>query len=248
MVTAAQEAAVTHAYDQCRRRTGTSVRRAAVATLAALLATLCASDAGAQCSPRAVLQNFNALRPPAASAAPPRDITSAATTPVWKTVSVGTTTSTFGLRNALDAANCGIGDLAEQVLARPAFTISRTRQDIDLVSVSVRELGFRESTARLAEIYVQAQKLGFELPAAEIGPQLRLQYFDQPIGEFLHIGMEPIRTWTGEPVILVVANGGAGLILVAQDGEAEAKIPVTSRFVFVRRRDVAENVQKQDRQ
>ena len=241
MLAAALEAAVKHANDQCRRCIGKSARCAFVTALTALAGMLFATEAGAQCSPRAVLQNFNALRP-SASVASPREITSAATTPVWKTISIGTSTSSFGLRNALDAANCGVGDMAEQVLARPAFTVSHTRQDIDLVSVSVRELGFRESTARLADIYAQAQKLGFELPAAEIGPQLRLQYFDQPIGEFLHIGMEPIRTWAGEAVILVVANGGAGLILVAQDGEAEARIPATARFVFVRRRDVAENV------
>jgi hypothetical protein len=243
MVAAVQEAVVTQAYDPCRRRTGAVARCAVVAMLTALAAMLFATDAGAQCSPRAVLQNFNALRAPAAPVAP-REITSAATTPVWKTIAIGTTTSTFGLRNALDAASCGVGDLAEQVLARPAFTVSRTRLDVDLVSVSAAELGFRGRTAPLADIYAQAQKLGFELASAEIGPQLRLQYFDQPIGEFLHIGMEPMRTWTGEPVILVVANGGAGLILVGQDGEAEAAIPVTSRFVFVRRRDVAESVRR----
>jgi hypothetical protein len=241
MVAAAQEAAVKQAYDHCRRPSTETVGRPVVAMLTALVGIMFATDAGAQCSPRAVMQNFNALRPPAAAIAAPRDIGSAATTPVWKTIAVGTTGGTFALRNALDAANCGVGDLAEQVLARPAFAVSRTRQDVDLVSVSVRELGFRGGTARLADIYVQAQKLGFELASAEIGPQLRLQYFDQPIGEFLHIGMEPIRTWSGEAVILVVANGGAGLILVAQDGEAEAAIPVSARFVFVRRRDVAEN-------
>jgi hypothetical protein len=76
--------------------------------------------------------------------------------------------------------------------------------------------------------------LGFELAAAEVGPQLRLQYFDQPIGEFLIIGMEPIRTWKGKHVILTVANSGAGLILIGQDGSAEAQISVASRFLFVR--------------
>ena len=229
------------AHDHCRRGIATSARRVIVAALTALAGTMFVTDAGAQCSPRSVLQNFSALRP-SAPAAPPREIISAATTPVWKTVAVGTTSGSFGLRNALDAANCGVGDVAEQILARPAFTVSHTRQDVDLVSVSVRELGFHGQTAQLADIYARAQKLGFDLAAAEIGPQLRLQYFDQPIGEFLHIGMEPIRTWSGEPVILVVVNGGAGLILVAQDGEAEAQIPVSARFVFVRRRDVAENV------
>ena len=86
----------------------------------------------------------------------------------------------------------------------------------------------------LAAIYERAQLLGFELAAAEVGPQLRLQYFDQPIGEFLTIGMEPIRKWNGERDIIIVANGGAGLILIGQDGSAAAQISAASRFIFVR--------------
>lgn len=56
---------------------------------------------------------------------------------------------------------------------------------------------------------------------------------NQPIGEFLIIGMEPIVTWAGEAVVLTVANGGAGLILIGQDGREDAQISATSRFVFV---------------
>jgi hypothetical protein len=54
------------------------------------------------------------------------------------------------------------------------------------------------------------------------------------MGEFLIVGMEPIKTWSGDPVILSVANGGAGLILIGQDGRDDAEIPVASRFLFVR--------------
>jgi len=224
-------------HDHCRRQRSRSFRRCVVAL--ALAGVLGATEATAQCSPLSVMKNFKRLwRGPAALAPPPRDITSALTTPVWKTIAVGTA-DTLGLRNALSAARCGVGDLAEQILWRPAFSLSPARRDVDLVKLSAADLGFRGRTASLAKIYAQAQKLGFQLASPEIGPQLRLQYFDQPIGEFLHIGMEPIRTWTGEPVILVVANGGEGMILIGQDGDTEAEIPVTSRFVFVRRRDFA---------
>jgi hypothetical protein len=72
-----------------------------------------------------------------------------------------------------------------------------------------------------------------------VAPQLRLQYFDQPLGEFLIIGMEPIKTWKGEPVILTVANGGAGLILISQDGSPDAEISVASRFLFMRSNEAA---------
>ena len=105
--------------------------------------------------------------------------------------------------------------------------------------MSAAELGFQTDTASLANIYARAKELGFELAAAEIGLQLRLQYYDQPIGEFLIIGMEPLRTWKGEPVILTVANGGAGLILIGQDGSADAQISVLSRFLFVRSNKLA---------
>ena len=51
--------------------------------------------------------------------------------------------------------------------------------------------------------------------------------------------MEPIKTWKGEPVILAVANGGAGLVLIGRDGSADAEVPVASRFLFVRSNEAA---------
>ena len=193
-----------------------------------------ASEAGAQCSARDVLQNQLMHRATPSAKAPPIPVGSAVAVPVWKTITVGTFADSFALRNALDAAGCRIGDTVGQILARPAFTVSTTKTDMGLVAVSVAELGFQSDTASLADIYARARHLGFELAAAEVAPQLRLQYFDQPMGEFLIIGMEPIKTWTGDPLILTVANGGAGLILIGQDGGADAEVSVMSRFLFVR--------------
>jgi hypothetical protein len=203
-----------------------------------MLCTACivlfASEASAQCTARDVLQNRLTLeRTPSAKMAPIL-VSSAVAVPVWKTIAVGTFANSFALRNALDAAGCGNGNSAEEVLARPAFTLSATKTEVELFAVSAAELGFQTDTASLADIYARAQHLGFGLAAAEVAPQLRLQYFEQPIGEFLIVGMEPIKTWNGEPVILTVANGGAGLILIGQDGSADAEIPVVSRFLFVR--------------
>src|SRR5262249_10820050 len=98
---------------------------------------------------------------------------------------------------------------------------------------------FTTDTVSLAAIYARARQIGFGLVAAEVGPQLRLQYFDQPMGEFLIVGMQPIKTWSGEPVILNVANGGARLLLLCQDGRADAEMPVASRLVFVRSNESA---------
>jgi hypothetical protein len=203
-----------------------------------MLCTACtvlfASEAAAQCTARDFLQNRLTLKKIPSADMPPILVRSAVVVPVWKTITVGTFANSFALRNALDAAGCGNGSLAGEILARPAFTLSATKTRVELFAVSAAELGFQADTATLANIYARAQQLGFGLAAAEVAPQLRLQYFDQPIGEFLIIGMEPIKTWNGEPVILNVANGGAGLILIGQDGSADAEIPVASRFLFVR--------------
>jgi hypothetical protein len=204
----------------------------------AMLSTACivsfAGDAGAQCSARDVLQNHLTPKKTPPANIPPTLIRSAAAVPVWKTITVGTFANSLALRDTLDAASCGMGNSAAEILARSTFALYPTKTDVELIAVSAAELGFQTDTASLASIYARAQQLGFELAAAEVAPQLRLQYFDQPIGEFLIIGMEPIKTWKGDPVILNVANGGAGLILIGQDGSADAEISVVSRFLFVR--------------
>jgi hypothetical protein len=197
-------------------------------------ALLLASEARAQCTARDVLQNQLRLKKAPSADRPQIRIKSAVDVPLWKTITVGTFANFFALSNALDAAGCGIGNSAGEILARPTFTLGATKTSVELFAVSAAELGFRTDTALLADIYARAKQLGFGLAAAEVGPQLRLQYFDQPIGECLIIGMEPIRTWTGAPIILNVANGGAGLVLIGQDGSANAQISVASRFVFVR--------------
>jgi hypothetical protein len=218
------------------------IRRQSGGRLIAMICTACivlfASEARAQCTARDVLQNHLTFKTTPSAHTPPVLIKSAFAVPVWRTITVGTFANSFALLNALDAAGCGIGESAEEILARPAFTVGTTKTTVELFAVSAAELGFRTDTARLADIYARAQQLGFRLAAAEVAPQLRLQYFDQPMGEFL-IGMEPIKTWTGEPVILTVTNGGAGLVLIGRDGSADAEIPVASRFLFVRSNEAA---------
>jgi hypothetical protein len=206
-----------------------------------ILAMLCAacifqfaSEARAQCTAQDVLQAQLKLKKAPSASVPPVLVRSAADVPVWKTITLGTFADSFALRNALDTKGCNIGGLAAEILARPTFVVSSTKTDVKLVAVSAAELGFETDTVTLTAIYARARQLGFELAAAEVGPQLRLQYIDQPMGEFLIVGMEPIKTWNGEPIILNVANGGAGLLLIGQDGRADAEISVISRFLFVR--------------
>jgi hypothetical protein len=205
----------------------------AVASLCGAIAFLHPGEAGAQCAAKDSLQYVVAPRSGTAAVPSPAE----AVRKVWKTITLGRFANTFALRNALDAAGCGIGDLAEQILARPAFAMNPA-EDVDLVVVSAAELGTPTETS-LVDVYARAQERGLTLAPAEVGPQLRLQYLDQPIGEFLHVGMNPINTWSGEPVIFALVNGGAGLILIGTESSANAKISATTRFLFVRPRVLA---------
>jgi hypothetical protein len=156
------------------------------------------------------------------------------TAPTWKTITLGTHDSAKALVEALRAAGCRVGDLASEVVERPEFSVRKSRTEVDLVVVSVADLGFGEAGAPRAEIYKRAERLGLVLSPAEIAPQLRLQYADQPLGEFLHIAVEPMLTTGGDLVDLAVANGGAGLLLIAGDAHPNLVIPPSVRFVFVR--------------
>ena len=209
----------------------------------ALGGSLATKQAGAQCAAQDAMGNGRLLTDSSFAPAFPA-AQSAAGIPVWKTVKVGTAASKWDLHRALAAANCGIGDSAEQIFAQPQFFVSAAKIETDLVRISVAELGLQ--SASLGEVYARAQSLGFALAAPEIGPQLRLQYFEQPSGEFLDIGMAPIATDDGKPEIFVVANGGAGLLLVGADAGEATRFHSTARFVFVRQRNVASSQEKSD--
>src|SRR5258708_29722969 len=156
-----------------------------VARLCCACILLCASEARSQCTKRDVLQNQLRLKKTPSTSMTQTLIRSAIDVPVWKKITVGTFADLFALSSALDAVGCGIGNSAGEILARPSFTLSTTKTSVELFTVSASELGFPTDTASLADIYARAKQLGFGLAAAQIGPQPMLQYFDQPISEFL---------------------------------------------------------------
>jgi len=158
--------------------------------------------------------------------------------PAWKQVTLGTHPGVHALRQALDAARVRIGDSADEILGRPAFSFSHTRLDVDLIVVRVAELGFVR-LAPLSDIHRRANELGLELCPAEVAPLLRLAYTDQPLGEFLNIAMKPIATYAGELVTLSIANAGTGPVLLGGEARADLMVSPQASFVFVRPQRIA---------
>jgi hypothetical protein len=171
-------------------------------------------------------------------------------TKVWKTITVGGSKGVNAVRKAMETTHCPIeiGDDADEILGRPAFPFIKKPVELDLVVLSVFELGLGDQDARndvelgasvevsLHDIYARALSLGFELCPAEVGPALRLQYLDQPLGEFLQIAMNPVARYTGELIRFRVAKAGFGLLLLGSDGDPATTVPGAFRFIFVRPR------------
>jgi hypothetical protein len=149
----------------------------------------------------------------------------------WRTTTLGSHKGVDSYRDALDAAKMKIGDAADEILGRPAFHYVREKTEVELTLVSVAELGV-ESESPLSEVYQRATQLGLALCPPEVGPQLRLDYRDQPVGESLLIAMEPVKTYYGEPTILSLINFGSGLALVGSDGRPASMVSGYLRFVF----------------
>jgi hypothetical protein len=161
------------------------------------------------------------------------EVKAASELPIWKTITVGQHRGVNAVRNALDDARIAVGDSADEILGRPAFTFARERRQLDLVLLSVAALGFGQG-GTLADVHTRAVRLGLELCPEEVGPQLRLQYRNQPVGEFLHVAMKPQRTYGGDLVDFTLANSGAGLSLLGGSAHPDLVVARNVVFVFVR--------------
>lgn len=154
----------------------------------------------------------------------------------WKTIKLGTgLKAAEDFRKALKDGGHRIGDWGNDILGKPAFKASETEIEVDLVVVSVEELGFKDGATR-KDIYERALSYGLELCPNEVGPQLRLQYTNQPNGEWLLIAMEPISDSDGNLYVFYVVRDSNDSWLYANDGNLGSFWLDNYRWVFLRRK------------
>lgn len=135
----------------------------------------------------------------------------------------------------IKAKGMRIGD-AESMLTSPDFKVVGTRETADLVELSVSALGFT-TTTRYDALCKRALELGLELCPPEVGPQLRLQYTDQPNDVYLTVAMKAITGSGGSPDVFNVGRLGYGLWLSAFGGHPDNEWNPEDRFVFLRPRN-----------
>ncbi|HCR41789.1 TPA: hypothetical protein DIV45_00210 [Patescibacteria group bacterium] len=155
--------------------------------------------------------------------------------PIWKPIKLGT-----GLKNrndfvnAIEKAGGRVRDWAKDLLGRPGFTVSSELTEVNLVIVTGSDLGFTKAMPR-KDIYEKALSLGYKLCPPEVGPQLRLQYMDQPKGEWLLVAMEPIVDSRDGPCLFDVEHDDDGLWLICYCDCPDDVWVAGGRWVFVRK-------------
>ena len=154
------------------------------------------------------------------------------------TVTLGTHGSGADLLEALLEKKCQVSLWSIQALGNPDFPVVPEERTVDIVVVSMLEMGFAEDErATLDTIYDRAKQMGLEICPVETAAQLRLSFLDQQhwatggrLGKFF-VASEPfVLTPDGFPKIFSVVRGdifphpetGIGLWLIA-NGTVEAE-------------------------
>lgn len=154
-----------------------------------------------------------------------------------QTVKLGTGLTTGDdFRQALKMADMKFGSWTSDLLNQSAFKISGKPIEVVLSALTVAELGF-EHGASYVDICMQILQLEHSLCQPEHGPQLRLQYKDQPEGEELYMAMEPIHSSHGDPETFTVSHqSGGGLWLCVSSASPDCFYDAYSWFAFVCRK------------
>ena len=135
--------------------------------------------------------------------------------------------------HTLEAKGNQVGDWAKDIMSKEEFVVSDKETKENLIILPVKVLGF-PSGATVKKIFETAKKLGLELCPLETGPQLRLQYSEQPVNEYCLIVMEPISVSDGTPRLFSVDCNGGEPWLDTGDGRPDAMYGSDDLFAFVR--------------
>ena len=116
------------------------------------------------------------------------------------------------LLSELKQAGIKISGYAKSMLLSRDFVTSKNTEAATLIRLTVADLGFTRS-ATTDQIYERAQKLGLELCPAETAPHYRLKYQNQPMDEWVYMGMKQIADSDGRPSVFRLERDGDGVWL-----------------------------------
>jgi hypothetical protein len=117
------------------------------------------------------------------------------------------------LENALEAKGVKIGKSARDMLSSQTFTTNKEREKIDLVCLSAISLGFRGVFNNIENLFKRAHEVGLEPCPPDTGPHYLLQHTNQPLEEYVHVGVKQITDSSGQPRVFQVVHATDGIHL-----------------------------------
>lgn len=126
-------------------------------------------------------------------------------------ITIGGKTS-IQLQKELQKGGFQVSSYAKSMMGSPDFTTQKNPEEIDLVRLKVADLDL-PGNPTTDQIYERAKEYGLGLCPAEVGPQMRQSYKDQPYGECLYIGMKQVTDPDGSPRVFGLRRGSDGLWL-----------------------------------
>jgi hypothetical protein len=141
--------------------------------------------------------------------------------------------STDELIQEMREKKINISDHAMDMLKSKEFTVLEESESAVLIRLKVGDLGFPKGKCPTTdEIYKRIEELGLELCPAEVGPQYRLQYAYQPIGNWFRIGMKSIVGRDGNPDVFSMERRNDDLWLNYYLGNPDYRWDPGNGFVF----------------
>lgn len=137
---------------------------------------------------------------------------------IFKTLKIGGV-PTKELENKVEKSCEEVTRWVKDIMNQKAFVTAETQTDVDFVILTPVDLGFTSCprtyafmTNKFCAEWSAKHLEGFiiELCEPEDGPQLRIQYEDQPNGEVLWMAMERITDSEGHPSLFAVERSDGG--------------------------------------
>lgn len=146
----------------------------------------------------------------------------------WKTITLGRHGTPEAYRDALKSKGMEIGAWADDILSKTEC--SQVERDVELVLATGAELGMTEDYT-ISELRKSAETLGLSVCPAEVGPALREQYGDLPVGELINILMEPVAASVSSLKVFYVYRNSDGTYLSTDGANPEYQFGLGTRWV-----------------
>ena len=149
------------------------------------------------------------------------------------TVSLGSYRNAHALRSALAVARVMQIGLAHELLHEKGFEVEQEERQVNLIVRSVEQLGFT-SIESYERICARAEKRGFELCPAELGPSLAVQSGARLSPDVLYVGMQPMTDESGLRAIFGVGTLEGRVVLKGVYSAPRQLWNLQTRFVFMK--------------